>query len=87
MDEVAKPLDFWSFVDFAVERASQELPETDTDAMRLVLMLHRAVGMLVYDLESSVHRPRGLSWAGSACSSCCGSPGRRSRVGSRSCPG
>jgi DNA-binding MarR family transcriptional regulator len=64
VDEVAKPLDFWSFVDYAVERASQELPETDVDAMRLVLMLHRAVGMLVYDLESSVHRPRGLSWAG-----------------------
>src|SRR3712207_2446305 len=32
--------------------------------MRLVLSLHRTVGMLVYDLESSVHRPRGLSWPG-----------------------
>jgi DNA-binding MarR family transcriptional regulator len=57
-------LDFWTFVDVAVERASEELPELDRGAMQLVLTLHRAVGMLVYDLESSVHRPRGLSWPG-----------------------
>ena len=44
--------------------ARAELPDIDPDAMRLVLMLHRAVGMLVYDLEASVHRPRGLSWPG-----------------------
>jgi DNA-binding MarR family transcriptional regulator len=56
--------DFWSFVDVAVDRARAELPDIDPDAMRLVLMLHRAVGMLVYDLEASVHRPRGLSWPG-----------------------
>jgi DNA-binding MarR family transcriptional regulator len=60
----AEELDFWSFVDHAVERASTRLPEMDPDAMRLVLMLHRTVGMLVYDLESSVHRPHGLSWPG-----------------------
>lgn len=64
MDGVAEELDFWSFVDYAVERASGELSDVDPDAMRLVLMLHRTVGMLVYDLESSVHRPRGLSWPG-----------------------
>ena len=60
----AEGLDFWTFVDVAVERASEQLPEIDPDAMRLVLSLHRTVGMLVYDLESSVHRPRGLSWPG-----------------------
>jgi len=64
VDGASQELDFWSFVDFAVERASAELPDMDPDAMRLVLMLHRAVGMIVYDLESSVHRPRGLSWPG-----------------------
>lgn len=64
MDGAAEELDFWSFVDYAVGRASRELPDMDPDAMRLVLMLHRTVGMLVYDLESSVHRPRGLSWPG-----------------------
>ncbi|MER5536720.1 MarR family winged helix-turn-helix transcriptional regulator [Streptomyces mirabilis] len=26
--------------------------------------LHRAANMLVYDLESTVHRPRGWSWPG-----------------------
>jgi DNA-binding MarR family transcriptional regulator len=64
VDDVAEELDFWSFVDYAVERASDGLSDVDPDAMRLVLMLHRTVGMLVYDLESSVHRPRGLSWPG-----------------------
>jgi DNA-binding MarR family transcriptional regulator len=57
-------LDFWTFVDVAVDRASEQLPELDPDAMRLVLSLHRTVGMLVYDLEATVHRPRGLSWPG-----------------------
>ena len=57
-------LDFWSFVDYAVDRASSRLPDMDTEATRLVLMLSRAAGMLVYDLESSVHRPRGLSFPG-----------------------
>ena len=63
-DQEAETLDFWTFVDVAVERASEELPDLDRGAMQLVLTLHRAVGMLVYDLESSVHRPRGLSWPG-----------------------
>lgn len=60
----AEDLDFWTFVDVAVERASEQLPDVDADAMRLVLTLHRTVGVLVYDLESSVHRPRGMSWPG-----------------------
>ncbi|MER6415034.1 MarR family winged helix-turn-helix transcriptional regulator [Streptomyces humidus] len=57
-------LHFWSFIDHAVERAERELPGIDPGAMRLVLTLHRAANMLVYDLESSVHRPRGWSWPG-----------------------
>jgi DNA-binding MarR family transcriptional regulator len=32
--------------------------------MRLVLTLYRVSNALVYDLESAVHRPEGLSWAG-----------------------
>jgi DNA-binding MarR family transcriptional regulator len=63
-DGAIEETDFWSFVDVAVDRAVAELPDIDPDAMRLVLMLHRAVAMLVYDLEASVHRPRGLSWPG-----------------------
>jgi DNA-binding MarR family transcriptional regulator len=57
-------LTFWSFVDFAVQKAEQELPSVDADAMRMVLTLNRATSMVVYDLESSVHRPRGLTWPG-----------------------
>jgi DNA-binding MarR family transcriptional regulator len=64
VDPAADELDFWSFVDYAVERTSSQLPDTDSDAMRLVLALTRAAEMLVYDLESSVHRPRGLSYPG-----------------------
>jgi DNA-binding MarR family transcriptional regulator len=57
-------LDYLSFVDYAVTRTSQQLPEIDPAAMRLVLTLHRVTSALVYDLESSVHRPRGFSWPG-----------------------
>ncbi|MFD3925696.1 MarR family winged helix-turn-helix transcriptional regulator [Streptomyces sp. NPDC058614] len=57
-------LHFWSFIDYAVERVSRELPSIDPVAMRLVFTLHRAANMLVYDLESTVHRPRGWSWPG-----------------------
>ncbi|MFF7777078.1 MarR family winged helix-turn-helix transcriptional regulator [Streptomyces tanashiensis] len=57
-------LHFWSFIDHAVASSARELPGLDLLAMRLVLTLHRAANMLVYDLESGVHRPRGLSWGG-----------------------
>jgi DNA-binding MarR family transcriptional regulator len=57
-------LHFWSFIDHAIDRVSRELPGIDPLAMRLVLTLHRAANMLVYDLESTVHRPRGWSWPG-----------------------
>jgi DNA-binding MarR family transcriptional regulator len=57
-------LDYLSFVDVAVSRTSAELPQVDPVAMRLVLALHRVTSALVYDLESSVHRPSGWSWAG-----------------------
>lgn len=59
-----KEPDFWSFVDVAVDRAAQRLPGLDADAMRLVLSLYRTSNALVYDLESTVHRPRGWSWPG-----------------------
>ncbi|MCZ0984741.1 MarR family winged helix-turn-helix transcriptional regulator [Streptomyces diastatochromogenes] len=57
-------LHFWSFIDHAITRTTGELPDVDPVAMRLVLSLHRAANMLVYDLESTVHRPRGWSWPG-----------------------
>lgn len=57
-------LDFFSFVDYAVTRVSGRLPAVDPAAMRLVMTLHRVTNALVYDLESTVHRPRGFSWPG-----------------------
>jgi DNA-binding MarR family transcriptional regulator len=57
-------VDYLSFIDHAVHAASEELPEVDPAAMRLVLTLHRVTSALVYDLEASVHRPRGWTWPG-----------------------
>jgi DNA-binding MarR family transcriptional regulator len=60
----AQDLDFWSFVDAAVERVGDRLPQIDPEAMRLILTLYRVTNMVVYDLESVVHRPRGWSYPG-----------------------
>jgi DNA-binding MarR family transcriptional regulator len=57
-------LDFLTFPQQAVAEAKRRLPDLDGDAMRIVLGLHRVTNALVYDLESTVHRPRGWSWAG-----------------------
>jgi DNA-binding MarR family transcriptional regulator len=47
----------------AVERAADRVPGLDRQAMELVLLLHRVTNTIVYDLESSVHRPAGWSWS------------------------
>jgi DNA-binding MarR family transcriptional regulator len=60
----ADDLDFWSFIDHAVSQTHERLPDIDPLAMRMVMTLHRVAGMLVYDVESTVHRPRGWSWPG-----------------------
>jgi len=56
-------LDYWSFVELARERIVEKLDDTDPVATKLVITLNRAANLVVYDLESSVHRPRGLSWS------------------------
>jgi DNA-binding MarR family transcriptional regulator len=60
----AQDLDFWTFVDAAVERARDRLPGIEPEAMRLILTLYRVTNMVVYDMESVVHRPRGWSYPG-----------------------
>lgn len=57
------PLDFWSFIDLANERLSSEFGSTHQLATQVLLTLNRAANVVTYDLESSVHRPRGLSWS------------------------
>lgn len=57
-------LGYLSFVDYAVRKTTAELPAVDPVAMRLGLTLHRLASALIYDWESTVHRPRGWSWSG-----------------------
>lgn len=66
-DELPSPdvsrRDFLSFSDIAVGVTHRRLPEVDPSAMQMVLLLHRVSNAVVYDLESTVHRPAGWSWA------------------------
>lgn len=52
-----------AFAEFAIGQTQQRLPGVDVEAMRMVLLLTRVSNALVYDLESSVHRPAGWSWS------------------------
>jgi DNA-binding MarR family transcriptional regulator len=55
--------DFLSFSDIAVGVTHRRLPQVNPSAMQMVLLLHRVSNAVVYDLESTVHRPAGWSWA------------------------
>jgi DNA-binding MarR family transcriptional regulator len=64
-DPVERPtLDYLTFVDYAIGKTGYVLPGIDPVAMRVCLTLHRLASTLVYDWESTVHRPHGLSWGG-----------------------
>ena len=52
-----------AFVEHAVDHTAARLPQIDRQAMELVLHLHRVTNAVVYDLESTVHRPAGWSWS------------------------
>jgi DNA-binding MarR family transcriptional regulator len=52
-----------SLIDVALDRVPARLDGIDTDAMRIVLLLHRVTNAVVYDLETNVHRPGGWSWS------------------------
>ena len=54
---------FLSFVEVAVSAVTKREPRVDEESMRLVMLLHRVTNSIVYDLESTVHRPSGWSWA------------------------
>ncbi|WP_040156786.1 MarR family winged helix-turn-helix transcriptional regulator [Mobilicoccus massiliensis] len=59
----AQETTFWSFVARARERLAQEHGYQDVLATELLLKLNRASGIVTYDLEASVHRPRGRAWS------------------------
>lgn len=61
-DRTGRPGDVWSFVEYSTQRLSEN-PDIDVDATRLVLTLNRASDVITYDLESTVHRPQGHTWA------------------------
>ena len=52
-----------AFVARAVDETAERLPGIDREAMEMILHLHRLTTAVVYDLESSVHRPAGWSWS------------------------
>lgn len=60
----ADDLDFWSFVELANKRLAEEFGFRHQLATEVLLTLNRASNIVTYDLEASVHRPRGRSWSG-----------------------
>lgn len=52
-----------SFADQAIDEVAERLDGIDREAMELVLLLHRVTNVVVYDMESTVHRPAGWSWS------------------------
>ena len=60
-DDVIDP--FLAFADVALRTTAERMPEVDQAAMAMVLLLHRVTNTVVYDLESTVHRPAGWSWS------------------------
>ncbi len=55
--------DFWSFIDTANTTLAREYGFEHQLATEVLLTLNRASNIVTYDLESTVHRPRGWSWS------------------------
>jgi DNA-binding MarR family transcriptional regulator len=53
-----------AFDDLARRRVGELAPDTDLDAMVVVFNAIRLANRITADVESEVHRPRGLTWAG-----------------------
>ncbi|GAA0980094.1 MarR family transcriptional regulator [Acrocarpospora macrocephala] len=56
-------LDFWSFVALANRKLATEYGFAHQLATQVLITLNRASDLVTYDLEASVHRPRGRSWS------------------------
>jgi DNA-binding MarR family transcriptional regulator len=57
-------LDAGTFEDMVLDRLRELDGAADADAVQLVFNLVRVANELIGDLEMSVHRPQGWSWAG-----------------------
>lgn len=62
-DNRTDDLDFWSFIELAKAELAHECGPEGRLATEVLLTLNRASLAVTYDLESAVHRARGLSWA------------------------
>ena len=47
----------------ALDTVPERLDGIDRQSMELILLLHRVTNVVVYDIESRVHRPAGWSWS------------------------
>lgn len=61
--EGGQELDYWSFVKLARSQLGGRFDLEHLQANQAVLSLNRAAGVVTYDLESTIHRPRLGSWA------------------------
>lgn len=61
--EVGDELGFLDVVDFAVETIAGRKPHASPLASRVIVDLTRVADVVVYDIESTVHRPQGWSWS------------------------
>ncbi len=59
-----EPRESETFDDRARRRVTELAPDTDLDVMVVVFNAIRLANRITADVESEVHRPRGLTWAG-----------------------
>ncbi|NDK92078.1 MarR family transcriptional regulator [Gordonia desulfuricans] len=57
-------LDLLTSLEQAVDALASRRPSSSPLAARLILQLTRIADVIVYDIESRVHRPHGWSWSG-----------------------
>ncbi|WP_338888576.1 MarR family winged helix-turn-helix transcriptional regulator [Rhodococcus sovatensis] len=55
--------DFWSFIDTANTTLARDYGFAHQLSTEVLLTLNRASNIVTYDLEATVHRPRGWSWS------------------------
>lgn len=56
-------LDFWQMVRMAKEMLPERKPDAKVKANQLIISLDRAARLIANDIEESIHRPEGHSWA------------------------
>lgn len=59
----AETLDYRQFAQVAATWIAHEFPEANITANRLFVTLYRATSSVIYDFESSIHRPAGGTWS------------------------